>query len=58
VHHYDNFVLCVLQKLQLAQGLEAEKERRMTLDHYVSQVGSTWQPKLLGKLLCSERQQE
>ncbi|WIA41747.1 hypothetical protein OEZ86_009090 [Tetradesmus obliquus] len=25
-------------KLQLAQGLEAEKERRTTLDHYVSQV--------------------
>jgi hypothetical protein len=33
-----------LQKLQLAQGLEAEKERRMTLDHYISQVGSCIMP--------------
>jgi hypothetical protein len=30
---------CELQKLQLAQGLEAEKARQLTLDHYIGQVG-------------------
>jgi hypothetical protein len=44
----DSGFMCGLQKLQLAQGLEAEKERRMTLDHYISQVCSTCQ--LLVKL--------
>lgn len=30
---------CAVQKLQLAQGLEAEKARQLTLDHYIGQVG-------------------
>lgn len=42
-------LLCVLllplvtyeQKLQLAQGMEAEKARQLTLDHYIRQVRST-----------------
>jgi hypothetical protein len=32
-------VLGHLKKLQLAQGLEAEKARQLTLDHYIGQVG-------------------
>lgn len=32
-------LLLLLQKLQLAQGLEAEKARQLTLDHYIGQVG-------------------
>jgi hypothetical protein len=33
-------VFC-MQKLQLVQGLEAEKDRRITLESYISKVGET-----------------
>lgn len=33
-----NTLKCAVEKLQLAQGLEAEKARQLTLDHYISQV--------------------